>query len=880
MFVNTRTLLVEFLCLLSICFSVELSSEELVHRFDIEAKPLGVALTSFSKITNYQFIYTDSDVASIRTPGLFGNFSVDDALHFLLKDTPVKFKYTNENTILLYVEKSRESRDEIQGKMINESIDSKSMGAEDVRGRDHQHINKTETGQTADYKSSSFGKEVEEVLVTALRRPTSLQDTPIAISALTGKNLERIGADDFLDFIGSIPGLNVRDNGPGQTRPIIRGVFSPGEPQVGVYFDEAIVTGAPGTTNSAGRFSAELKPFDIARIEVLKGPQGTLYGGGSMGGTIRFITNKPDATRFAAKLSVEGSKVEHGDSGYQINAMVNVPLVEQSVALRLVAYKRQDPGFVDNVVLGRDDINDVDTEGGRIALSWTPDDDFSAIGTIFYQNQKVGGGFHFNPFLDADDPKTNVASNEPFDDEYVLYNLTLEKHFGSVDALYSFSYYDRNAVFRFHNGFTGIPFPPLLSVQPQPTRSQNHEFRLTSKGDNLFDWTVGAFYQDRKSYADSRVTEPTSQGNEPDPVLFFFRRTVESSLIQRAVFGEMTWHVNSQLDLTAGIRYFDIDSGSDVTNIFAVFNMPVIPLRTNLTRGDDNGHIFKLHAAYHLNEDVLLYTQFSQGFRPGGANQNRSSIAITDPLNSGVPESFKSDSVDSYELGFHTAWLDNRIILNGAIFHMDWSDIVLEQRSPTGLFAFLNNADSADVDGLELEAIIDPTPNLRFTAALTYLDARLSSNGPVNRQVDAGQVLSRSGLKGDKIQNVPEWNINASVDYGRQLPWWDLRGVFYGSINYTGKSFSDFNEFLLEPSTLVPTAVPNVNFNKQRGYAIVDVRIGVESQADWSGFLFIENVFDKRGITHVFEDSPFRPAPGLNFLERPRTVGLVLTKSF
>jgi iron complex outermembrane recepter protein len=862
--------------------SVNTFADQINIEFDIKPQLLESALTSFSKITNYQFIYTDAEIASLKTAGIKGSYTADTALEALLKGTDTNFRYTNENTILLYLEFDVSSIDQ-SSKVIVAQTETRTSNVSSDANVPLDSRKETENNSSASRSNigtSTNSNVIGEVVVTALRRKSSLQDTPIAISALTSKNLERMGADDFLDFIGSVPGLNVRDNGPGQTRPIIRGIFSPGEPQVGVYFDEAIITGAPGTTNSAGRFSAELKPFDIERIEIIKGPQGTLYGGGSMGGTIRFITKKPDASEYEGKFSIEGSSVRHGEAGYQLNGMANFPLIQDELALRMVAYKRDDPGFVDNVTLGKDDINDIETEGGRIALAWSPADNFTATGTVFYQNQKVGGGFHLNPTLGIDNPKTNVGSNEPFDDEYVLYNVALEYRFDWAEALYSYTYYDRNAVFRFHNGFTGIPFPPLLSVQPQPTRAQTHEIRLTSSGDNLMDWTVGLFYSDRNAFAESRVTEPDANGDEPVPVVFFFKRTVESSLIQRAVFGEATWHVNEKLDLTTGVRYFDIDNGSDVVNIFGVFNTPVLPRQINVTRGKDDGPIFKLHAAYQFTDDILFYAQFSQGFRPGGANQNSSSIAITDPLNVGVPESFKSDSVDNYEFGFHTTLIGGRMIFNGAIFHIDWKDIVLDQRSPTGLFAFLNNADSAEVDGLELEAIVDMTADLRFTAALTYLNAELTSDGPINRQREGALTFSRSGLNGDRIPNVPEWTLNMSMDYGRDLPWWDLRGIFYMSVDYTGESFSDFNAFLLDPVTLAVTTTPNVTYNKQGDYAIVDLRIGLESEGDWSAFLSLENVFDERGITHVFEDSAFRLAPGLNFVERPRTLGIVFNKDF
>ena len=732
--------------------------------------------------------------------------------------------------------------------------------------------------------SLSAQDAIEEIVVTALKRTSTLQDTPIAISALTSSGLERVGADDFVDFVGSVPGLTLRDNGPGATRPIIRGIASPGEPQVGVYFDEALVVGAPGTTNDAGLRSPELKPFDLERVEVLKGPQGTLYGGGSMGGTLRFITSKPDTTEFAGKLSLEGSTVRYGDSGFQVNGMINVPIIEDQLAVRIVGFKRDDPGFIDNTAYGEDNINDVDTEGGRVMLRWTPTDRFTATGAIYYQDQNVGGGFHFNPGIDADNPQTDAISREPYNDEQVLYNLTLEYGFDWADALYSYSWFDRNAVFRFHNGFTGVPFPPVLSTQPEPLQALSHEFRLSSSGDNAVDWTVGAFYSDRNAFVDSRVQYPDADGRIAQDDVFLFRRTVNSDLIQRAVYGEATWRATDRLALTAGVRYYDIDSGSDVVNrVNVVFFRPpgtpgvALPYRVNATRGSDDGTIFKVHGAFDVTDDVLAYASFSQGYRPGGANQNTSSIALTDPGNVGVPEEFRADTLDSYEIGIRSQWFDNRITLNGAVYYIDWSDIVLEGRSATGLFAFLNNADSAEATGFELESIFDLGEDFRLTAAVSYVNAELDADAPPNR---ASATLSRSGLKGDAIPNVPDWTFNASMEYGHPLPWMGgLRGYVYLNVNYTGENFSDYNGFLLDINTLESTATPNVVYNRQGDYAIVDLRAGVEGE-DWAVALFLENVFDERAITQIFEGAPFRPDPGQNFLEKPRTLGVMLSKDF
>jgi outer membrane receptor protein involved in Fe transport len=277
-----------------------------------------------------------------------------------------------------------------------------------------------------------------------------------------------------------------------------------------------------------------------------------------------------------------------------------------------------------------------------------------------------------------------------------------------------------------------------------------------------------------------------------------------------------------------------------------------------------------------VSDDILVYGQFSQGFRAGGANQNTSSIAITDPGNVEVPEAFKSDTLDSYEIGIHSQWLDRRLTINGAVYYIDWKDIVVTGRSATGLFAFLTNADGAEATGFELESILYMATDFHVTAAVSYVDAQLTANAPPNR---ASPTLSRSGLKGDRLPDVADWTAHASMEYGRQLPWRDLRGFFYVDGAYTGESFADFNPFLLDINTLEPTSVPNTSFKEQGDYVVVDLRFGVEA-VDWSAALFVENVFDEKGPTQVFEDGTFRLNPGLNFIERPRTFGVVFTKDF
>lgn len=744
--------------------------------------------------------------------------------------------------------------------------------------------------------AASHGQErssttLEEIVVTATKRSTSLQKTPLAISAMSERSMALRGIDDLTDLVTSVPGLTLRDGGPGQTRPIIRGIFGPGEPQVGVYFDETPFSGAPGTTNNAGRFSPELKPFDVQRVEVLKGPQGTLYGGGSMGGTIRYLLNKPDTKEYSAKIATEGSTVENGSAGYQINGALNLPLVTDQVALRLVGYKRDDGGFIDNVTLGKDDINDVVTEGGRVMLRWLATDTLTVDAAFHQQEQVVGGGFHINTDLGDDDPQTHIGANEPFEDDISLATLTLENSFEHFDALYSFSRFERDAVFNLFNDFPeGFPFPKLLQKQPQDLSTDTHELRFTSSSSGNIDWVVGFFSQSRESGIETRISSPDANGNEPGNVtndpndpngeLFFFNRTVDATLDQDSIYGELAYHFTERFTGTIGARWFDIANSSTVTNIVAIPATPIDDILAQTTNGDESGTTFKLHVAYDLSDDILLYSQWAQGYRPGAANQNSSNIAIDDPSLGEVPESFESDSVDSYEIGMNSTWLEKRLTLNGAIYHMQWDDIQVESRGPSGLFTYMTNGDGAEVTGVELETAYQVTDNLVLSSSVSYTQAELTGATPFNRSstLPDGSRGSNSGLDGDSIPNVPELTFNASLEYAHDLSD-GLNALFFIDYAYVDESATAYSEFLVD-SEFNRTDTPNPTYSDvQGGYGIVDVRLGLEADA-WSAFLYADNLFDKRGISQVRVDGTFVAPPGYSTIERPRTLGFRFNYNF
>lgn len=703
---------------------------------------------------------------------------------------------------------------------------------------------------------------IEEVIVTATRRSTSLADTPYSISAISEKSLDRQGADDFSDFVGSIPGLNLRDQGPGQSRPVIRGLQGSGEGQVAVYYNDAPIGGNPGTQNDAGRFSAELKPIDIERIEVLRGPQGTLYGGGSMGGTMRIITNKPQLDTIEGKVSAEISDYADGGMGYQLSGVINLPIIEDKLAIRAVAYYRKMDGFIDNVALGLDNTNDVETKGGRFSVLWQPSDTLKVTAIAYYQEQDLASGFHIDPNLDG--YKTTLAGLDRYQDKTQLYNVIIEKSFDFADASYSYSHFNRKNTYRY---FADVFVPSgILLVQPMPTKSDTHEFRLTSNNDGRLQWTTGLFYQNRSAFVESQVFVVGSDGLESGD--FFFRRDVDMGLKQYAVFGEVSYELTDKLTATVGARWFDIKNFATGRSLvsFGGTPVPTDQIVPNTTEGGEKSTVFKGHLAYQVTEDFLTYFQFSQGFRAGGANQNVGTIAE-------IPNSFNSDSVDNYELGMRYSFAEGKADLNVALYRIIWSDIQTLQSDTTGLFRFIGNGGNGKIDGIEIDLHTRPTQNWDINIGFNYVDAKLSTDAPLN---NIGG-FSQTGLTGDRIPSSPNLTFNTSMEYSWQLND-DIRAYIFGSVQYTGESFSDFNEFLIDVSTNTPSSTQNIGYNAQGDYMIADLRIGIEGD-DWSASLFVDNVLNKRAITNVLEDN-LRPDPGFNFVEKPRSIGLSFTKDF
>jgi iron complex outermembrane receptor protein len=701
---------------------------------------------------------------------------------------------------------------------------------------------------------------IEEVVVTALKRETTLQDTPLAVSAVSGATLADRGIDNVSDLLRTTPGLAVLDQGAGQRKLIVRGVQSAGESQTGLYYDEAPVgAGSPGTTNDAGQRMPEIRLFDVERVEVLRGPQGTLYGSGSMGGTVRVLFNKP-TDAYAAQVRAGIETVEDGDVGYQADTMVNVPLGDQ-LAARAVAYHRERGGYIDNVRLGIDDINEEEANGGRLLVRYTPSDTLTLdlAAHIQREDAAVSAWEHT-----VGDYQSRTATQLPIEDDFELYNATLKWDLGFATLTGVASVFNRELLVtidgtRFIQGILPQLPPPLrppfiesVLHQPQDIEDRSYELRLGSNSGGPLAWTFGAYYEERDTFTSSqhRRADPVS-GLRVEPPVFVFHRDIRDVLEQRAAFGEVSYDVTSALTLTLGGRYFEYDkevAGRTLVPFIPFGFATATPLTTSTS--DEDGFVGKVTVAYRYGEHAMLYAQANQGFRPGGVNQ-------VPGLNQALAP-YDADSTWNYELGWKSRWLDDRLDLNLAAFRIDWDDMQVTGASRTNAAVrFIANAGAARIDGVELEATALPFDGLKVSLGGSWLDAKLREN-----QVSADIVAP--GLKGDRIPNVPEYSASLAVEYGRPLGA-ALQGSVRTDVSYVGETASEFR----------PTSV---FFERIDAYTLTNLRLRVgNADETWNLDLYVNNVFDEVAIGRLLS-SPF--GFDLTLSSPPRTVGMGVAMKF
>ena len=745
---------------------------------------------------------------------------------------------------------------------------------------------------------------VDEVIVTAQKREESLQDVPISVQALPTEQLENLGVSDFNDYVKFLPSVSYQTFAPGFTSVYMRGVASGDNvnhsaslPSVGIYLDEQPITTIMG--------ALDVNVYDVARVESLAGPQGTLYGASSQAGTIRIITNKPDPSGFDAAVDAELNAVSEGDIGGELEGFVNLPLSDRAAA-RLVGWYRQDAGYIDNIFTQRtyptsggvvdnaalveEDFNEVRTVGGRAALRFDLNDDWTITPSIMAQRQEADGYFAFDP--DQGDLNVGHFFPDRSDDRWWQAALTIEGKLGDFDVVYAGAYLRRDidsesdysdysyfydtlygyGAYWYDDGGVPLDDPGQYIIGVDGYRRQTHELRFNWTGERMR-LVGGLYYQNsehhiRQQYYINDLAAVLEVSGQPD-TLWLTAQIRED--MDAAVFGEISYDFTDRVTGNFGLRFFRAENSlrgffgfgtgySGSTGEAACFGPAIVDDSpcTNLDKQvEEDGFTHRANLTYKFDEDRMVYATWSTGFRPGGINRR------------GTLPPYSSDFLTNYEFGWKTTWFDGRVRWNGAVYALRWEDFQFSILGSQGLTE-IRNAAQAEVVGLETDVVWRPTTGLTLSGGLALTDAQLSENycGFVNAGGEPEtNCAAPLAPKGTELPVTPSVKANLIARY--EFPIASFDGHVQGAVVYTGDNWTDLR--------LAERAI----IGRQDAYTTVDFSAGVSNDL-WKFEGFIDNAFDERGSLWRFAQCNESVCGFRTYVvpNRPRTIGVRVGRKF
>jgi iron complex outermembrane recepter protein len=790
--------------------------------------------------------------------------------------------------------------------------------------------------------AASEGGGLEEITVTAQKREESLQSVPISITAFSTKKLDQLHVQSFTDYAALIPSLSFQTTGPGTAKTYFRGVVSGGDgnhsgsqPSVGTYLDEQPITTIQG--------NLDLHIYDIARVEALAGPQGTLYGASAEAGVVRIITNKPELGKLSASYTLGANTTAHGAPGYTMEGFVNAPIADNA-AVRLVGWYEHDGGYIDNVAATRTyptsgitidnhdivqkDFNWTDTYGARAALKVDLGDNWTITPTIMGQIQKSNGVFGYDPAVG----ELEVTRFQPdtFHDEWGQAALLIEGKIGSFDVTYAGSYLKREIKSLtdysdytfFYDPYTGAYItdndgkfitPSQKVIGDDHFSKQSHELRIQSDKANRFRFIGGLFFQIQKhhifqDYVIPGLNDDASINDYPGTIWLTNQQRTDKDY---AIFGEASFDILPTLTVTAGGRFYKYDNSlygyyglaskqtfnpkpgkvgciADPENIVpgapTVDGKPCIDLDKTVS---DTGFLPKLNLTWNYSSDGLVYATYSKGYRPGGVNRN------------GDLGPYQADYLINYELGWKTSWMDNRLRFNGALFYEKWNNFQLSFLGQNSL-TVIQNAGNADVKGIEGDVTWAPVNGLTINASATYLNAKLTSNYCSFSNADndcslpgpQGQDNSTLAAKGTSLPVTPDFKAAGTARYQWIAGGFDAH--VQGTLTYQSSFYSDLRTLGYDGAD-GPIAGDRALIGKSDGYASVNFTAGI-ARGNWALELWGKNLFDVLGdssrytscTTSVCAGNVFGTqingvtAPGIVYSVpiTPRQIGLQFTQKF
>lgn len=704
-----------------------------------------------------------------------------------------------------------------------------------------------------------------DIIVTASKRAERQLDVPSAITAFRGSDLLDDGYTSLKDYLALTPGVQVSQAGGGGS-PVIRGLTTGTNlgAIVGIVVDGAPV-GPSSSFNLGGANSTDLDPIDLERVEVLKGPQGTLYGANTLGGLISYTFARPDLSDVTAVARAEIAGTEHGGTSYSVRAAASAPLVRDKLAIRASGYIDRPAGFVDNSVAGINDFNRARNWGINGSLRFEPTDELKINIVGFHQRVNQRGqdyviygadrqpvtDLHYDQQLYNKYRKTSDVLIGTIDYDLGFANLTSVSSYQKIDAYIVLNALPFNAQLPLLTLFGGAVVPPGTAAGADakgPIKKFSQELRLASSGDGPLQYVVGAFYTHEKARTSTNVVGFDADYQAVptlDPAIGF---GVNDTYKEIAGFGNLTYKFGEAFDLTGGVRIGRISQtynqtfyGSDMTafnTLLLLQGLDPIPADTGDQKGAETVKTWLLTARYHFSPDGMVYARYATGFRPGGPN-----FAVP-----GLPSSFQADSTENFEGGIKTKFWDGKGTIDISAYYMRWKDILI-QVSSGGLNAYTNGG-NARVYGFESALSLQPVSGLTLAGTVSYNDGKITSVDPL--------AAASIGV-GDPLPNNPKWSGSLSLDYRAPVSgkWQAVAGA---TAKFVGSRHSALRSSILNPDYILP------------GYALFDLRAGLESDKVDIG-LFVRNLTDKRAQLSATTSA------GINeiVVQRPRTIGASVT---
>ena len=709
--------------------------------------------------------------------------------------------------------------------------------------------------------SKKQGRVIEEIVVTATKREKSLRDIPASIAAVVGEDLEDSGAQGLSDYLETMPGiiLNESIQGPNSNRVTVRGASMDTNTTVTSNTTGIFIGDTPLNDPYAAYVSPDLLPFDLKSVEVLKGPQGTLFGGSALAGILRYSVQPAYLDGWEFKWLGSYTTKEHGGAGHLYAAALNIPITDE-LAIRFVGHEREAPGVTDDARTGKKDIDKVDQDGGRIMVTWLPTERLSLDYTGLQQDSfQHDLGFVSDP--DQGRRRDNTVRPSTNDSGFGLHSLRISYAMDWAEVVSVTSSMSKEVTFdadlsRAANGEVtpGADSSTLRSEFTVKSDGVMQELRLVSTQEGNWEWLVGVFAQDYELdffqylYAglpnNPAALLPEPLAIIPNPEILALTADIDAHVDEIALFGDVTWTPWEPLSINFGFRWYDIDTSGTSVITYAGLVPNAIAEELN-----EKGLSPKLAATWQLRENLQLYSQVARGFRYGGL-QTAAPVPVIDD---GVPTTYKSDELWNYEIGLRSDWFERSLQADLTVYKIDWDDAQYSQAAPSGVSNTIQNVAAAEIEGAELSIrYLPPIDGLVLSLGASYVDSVTS---------EPFQDASGNDIAvGTRLPGSSRVQTSASIDYRTSIG----SLVLDAGLNhiYLGEGFNTIT-----------------HDERILGYGIFNASFGV-SLPDFQYFptlrINVQNLTNKYEVANVLTGGAIRDF----LMTAPRTISLQLSGQF